>query len=216
MNMRNCCVSFRGCHWLIIMIVHSGAPRKMGFFSVKSFYKWLFKCKSDAIKIPYKQIWKVKVPPWVSFFVWEASRECILTIDKLRRRDKVLVNAYYLCKRNEETCNHVLLWCPWVYKLWMMVFGWLGISCVMAGSVREELWAWKSISSRCNFADMILLTTIWTVWKKRNRTFDGMDDVNGYDILKNWWFQILYFFLMSHSPQSTEDFRNLFDKLLDL
>lgn len=52
------------------------------------------KCDVNAVRIPYRQIWKVKVPPQVSFFAWEASGECILTTDKLRMRGKVLVNVF--------------------------------------------------------------------------------------------------------------------------
>lgn len=34
------------------------------------------------------QIWKVKPPPRVASFAWEASHECILTIYKLIKRAK--------------------------------------------------------------------------------------------------------------------------------
>lgn len=51
-----------------------------------------------------------------------------LTIDNLRNRGKILVNVCYLCKRDEETCKHIVLWCPEVYKLWILVYGVLGIS----------------------------------------------------------------------------------------
>lgn len=54
-------------------------------FTVKSWYCWLVMRVDDAGLFPHKQIWKVKIPPSVSFFAWEACRECILTIDKLRK-----------------------------------------------------------------------------------------------------------------------------------
>lgn len=54
---------------------------------------------------------------------------------------------------------------------------------MMAGSVREDLWAWENLRSRCMFADLIPLTILWTVWKERNeRAFDGIDDVKGFDV----------------------------------
>lgn len=62
--------------------------------------------------------------------------ECILNIDKLRR-GKILVNKCYFCKRAEESCNHVLLWCPVVTKLLSMIFNNLGISWVVSGSVKK-------------------------------------------------------------------------------
>lgn len=36
-------------------------------FTVKSFYKRLFKCDNRDVRIPFRQIWKVKIPPRVSF-----------------------------------------------------------------------------------------------------------------------------------------------------
>lgn len=62
----------------------------------------------------------------------------------------------------------------------------LGISGVMARSVREELWAWEYLKDRCIFADQIPITLIWTVWKEMNRkAFDDIDDVKGFNVLKN-------------------------------
>lgn len=80
-----------------------------------------------------------------------------LTMDKLRR-GKIFVNACYFCKRAEENCNHALLWCLVVYKLWTMVYGLLDISWVMAVSMRDEIWALRGISVMGKQADLIQLT----------------------------------------------------------
>lgn len=61
-------------------------------------------------------------------------------IDKLRR-GICLVNACYMCKQDEESCNHLLLWCLVVHKLWTMVYNFLGINWVVAGLVKDELCA---------------------------------------------------------------------------
>lgn len=55
---------------------------------VKSFYRQLFKHDDISYSLPYRQIWKARISPYVSFFIWEASWVCILAIDKLRRRGK--------------------------------------------------------------------------------------------------------------------------------
>lgn len=61
----------------------------------------------------------MKVPPRIVFlfFAWEVRRECVLTIGKLMRTARTLVNDYYFCKKAAESCNHVLLWCPVVYNI---------------------------------------------------------------------------------------------------
>lgn len=53
---------------------------------------------------------------------WEKT----LSIDKLRIIGRVLVNSCYCCLKDEEICNHLLLWCLTTYSLWCMVYGLLG------------------------------------------------------------------------------------------
>lgn len=50
-------------------------------------------------------------------FLLGACRECILTIDKLMARGKIMVNGCYLYKKVAESCNHILLWYPMAYEL---------------------------------------------------------------------------------------------------
>lgn len=91
----------------------------------------------------------------------------------------ILVNDCSLCNGAEESSNHVLLWCPTVYKLWSVVYGVPGIKWVVAGSAGGELGDWKFLKETCMFADMIPLSIMWFVWKEMNsRTFEGVDDVN--------------------------------------
>lgn len=49
-----------------------------------------------------------------------------------------MVNRCYLCKNAEESCNHILLWCPIFYSIWSMVYGMMGLNCAIAGSVRRN------------------------------------------------------------------------------
>lgn len=44
----------------------------------------------------------------------------------------------------------------------------------------------------------------------------GFDDTNGFDILKNRWFQILDFLLRGHPLGTMEDFTELIDMLIDM
>lgn len=64
------------------------------------------------------------------------------------RRGNILVNAYYFCKRGRGVCNCVLMWCHVVYKLWTMIYGLLSTNWMMAGSIRDKIWAWKGIRGR--------------------------------------------------------------------
>lgn len=120
---------------------------KKGRFTVKPFCNFLVNRNgSGENDFPAKQIWKVKAPPCVAFFAWDAGRESILTIDKLKRRGNTFMSGCFLCKRAEENSNHILLWCLVAYSLWTMVYGILGINWVIAGNVKNELWAWEGLS----------------------------------------------------------------------
>lgn len=60
------------------------------------------------------------------------------------------------------------------------------------------------------------LTIFWVVWKERNRrAFERVEDINGFDILNNKWFQTLDFLLQSHPLSSMEDVTELVAMLID-
>lgn len=111
------------------------------FHSSFSIFIWAIMTLWEPIFL-FWQLWKFNAPLIVAFFAWEIGRDYILAIDKLMR-GKILVNGCFLYKRKVESCNNILFWCPLVCKLWTMTYGFLRISWVMAGSVREEIWAWK-------------------------------------------------------------------------
>lgn len=88
----------------------------------------LYKYSDDGTCFLVRQIWKTRIPSRISFFAWEGSWECFLTIDNLEKRGNILINTCFLYKKDEETCKHVLLHCLVVYELWIIVYGLLGVS----------------------------------------------------------------------------------------
>ena len=80
------------------------------------------------IIFPWKGVWKVKAPRRVSFFVWTAVWDRILTGDNLRGRRMVFVDWCIMCHCNGETVDHLLLHCDKAYRLWSLVFRTFG-SC---------------------------------------------------------------------------------------
>lgn len=54
-----------------------------------------------------------------------------------------------------------------------LAYSLLGLSWVVAGSMREELWVWRGIKSDKCLINLIFLNTFWVIWKERNReTFE--------------------------------------------
>jgi hypothetical protein len=86
--------------------------------------------------------------------VWSAALGKILTLDNLRKRNIVLVNRCGMCKKEEESIDHLLLHCESAQFLWNAFFSrfglaWLGlclrglwIFCIVGGrgGVRAVLW----------------------------------------------------------------------------
>ena len=149
---------------------------KEGDFNIRSFYDKLR--SPPPFTFPWKGIWKVKAPTHVSFFVWTAAWEKILTGDTLRCRGFELVDWCIMCRCNGETVNHLLLHCDKAYKLWSWIFRSFGISWVLPRSVAEMLFSWwnwfgKHSSSIWNLAPLCLM---WCIWRERNwRTFEDKD-----------------------------------------
>ena len=149
---------------------------KNGDFDIRSFYN---KLRGPLpIIFPWKGVWKVKAPRRVSFFVWTAAWDKILTGDNLRERGLNLVDWCIMCRCNGETVDHLLLHCEKAFQLWSLVFRSFGISWVLPKSVADTLFGWrnwlgKHSSSIWNLAPLCLM---WCIWRERNwRTFEDMD-----------------------------------------
>lgn len=71
---------------------------------------------------PARQLWEIKAIPRVAFFTWEAAKECILILDKLTRRSKILVNGCYSCKRDAESLitSHCGILSHLGFGVWLM------------------------------------------------------------------------------------------------
>jgi hypothetical protein len=67
----------------------------------------------------------------VAFFAWLVALEKILIIDNLRKRHVIVVDRCYICKRDEESVDHILLHCVAVVILWNIFFNHFGLSWVM-------------------------------------------------------------------------------------
>lgn len=78
-----------------------------GTFSVSSFFSEI--SRRETTRNSIASVWRLKAPPRVVIFGWLAIQKKILTMDKLRRRGKILVNAWAVCLEKEETVDHLAL-----------------------------------------------------------------------------------------------------------
>jgi hypothetical protein len=96
-----------------------------GLFNVRSFYNSLV--RNDGTPYCWKSIWWIKVPFREVFFASSAALRKILTMDNLRKWHVIVVNYCCLCKRDEESMDHLLLHCEVSCALWSV----MGLSWVM-------------------------------------------------------------------------------------
>ena len=122
-------------------------------------------------------IWRFKAPPRVVAFGWISLRRRILTLDNLRKRGKIIVNACPMCLEEEETVDHLLLSCKCAIKIWNSVISWFGCKWALPELLQQLFEAWKPpIGSKKGkeLWKLLFLSAIWHILKERNaRCFGG-------------------------------------------
>jgi hypothetical protein len=124
-------------------------------------------------------VWRTQAPSREAFLAWSAALGKILTVDNLRKRKIIIVDRCYLCKRDGETVDHLLLHCDVASTLWNHVVSRFGMSWVMPRRV-VNLFAcwWKAGKSRSTAVwKMVPICILWCVWKERNlRCFEDLEN----------------------------------------
>ena len=113
---------------------------------------------------------RTKSPPRAAFFVWSAALGKILTLDNLRKRQVVVINRCFMCKKDGESIDHLLLHCEVAHALWCNIFSQLGLSWITPRSVLDICACWCS-SSRTRSAvvwKMMPICIFWSIWRERN------------------------------------------------
>ena len=114
-----------------------------GAFLVKFLYSVLERGGSSMF--PSERIWRVRVPPKVAFFAWEASWGKVLTLENLQRRGFSLANRCFLCLSEAETVDHLLLHCVKTWVLWNIFFSLFGVSWTLSCIVKTTLLGWNGV-----------------------------------------------------------------------
>lgn len=68
-----------------------------------------------------------KVPSRVAFFVWTTTLGKILTLNNLRKKNVIVMDGYYMCKKSGKTIDHRLLHCEVARALWVIIYRLFGL-----------------------------------------------------------------------------------------
>jgi hypothetical protein len=149
-------------------------PSKRGAFDVRSLYNILVLL--DCSHFSWKCIWWSKVPLKATFFAWSVALEKIFTLDNFRKRHVLVVDWCYMCKRSDESVDHLLLHCEVASALWTVIFSHHGLSWVTLNQVIDLFACWRGLydsSKSATVWKMMLSCLLWCLWRKMiERSFE--------------------------------------------
>lgn len=120
---------------------------KSGGFSVESTYNQL--CSNEA-RVPYKMIWKAKIPLKIKIWMWLIEQNAILTKDNLATKNWIGDNKCAFCNA-DETIHHLFFSCDMAKYVWSLVAFVLGAAD--RPSSFEQYWVWikRQLGNRKQF-----------------------------------------------------------------
>lgn len=99
-----------------------------GWYSTKSGYKCLWEVTASVRKGPttsfvhskecWKCIWRKKIPERVKHLIWRVKHDVVASRSNLAIKHIPIDTKCPICKREEETSEHIFLLCPWTTPIW--------------------------------------------------------------------------------------------------
>ena len=105
----------------------------------------------------------------------------------------VLVNRCGMCKKDEESIDHLLFHCECTQFLWNAFFNRFGLAWVMPHGVVDLLHCWwlGGQSHSTMVWKMVLLCIMWCLWSERNGRFFE-DSKRSLEDLMHFYFTTLF------------------------
>eukprot|EP00268_Persea_americana_P004659 TRINITY_DN11508_c0_g1_i8.p1 TRINITY_DN11508_c0_g1~~TRINITY_DN11508_c0_g1_i8.p1 ORF type:complete len:235 (+),score=26.42 TRINITY_DN11508_c0_g1_i8:575-1279(+) len=150
-----------------------------GIFSVASFFLTITKYAMTSH--PHiSSLWRMKAPPRVIEFGWSALLGGILTMDNLRRRRMLVVNACPMCLSDEETIAHLSLNCKTAQFIWKVTLGWFHCCGPLPQPLPAlfEYWKMGVGSKRGNVESFILWHFCGAYVKKETKDAEGLSSTD--------------------------------------
>lgn len=150
-----------------------------GNYSASSAYKVQFLATTRSPM--YKVIWKAWAPPRAKFFAWLAIQDRIWTNVRLARRGWPNNGPCALCRREQESIEHLFFQCRYTLRVWAQVKDWLQLvhvdTSAWTASRSIKDW-WIDLASAQNSHKRVMPSIIMlvskSIWDERNaRVFRG-------------------------------------------
>lgn len=126
---------------------------------------------SDLIsKEVWSQMWKIKVLPKITHFIWRCLVQAVPVKEKLFKRRCSPSNICPICETEPETVEHAIFLCPWTRYVW---FGCnLALRFDDKDMPKFDVWRSRMLTEKKIFYDnqiAYFVWLIWLIWKERNR-----------------------------------------------
>lgn len=145
-----------------------------GTYTVKEAYYKLVEGEREEGTVEWNRIWEGKWRPKVTLFAWLVCRGRILTWDNIQKRGKYGPSRCNLCRKENETQEHLLNKCSYAQSLWEEIRRLFGRTKRDPNKIKNTLIQWgrgnyqsKLVSRIWNLMPGFV---IWTVWKERNKS----------------------------------------------
>jgi hypothetical protein len=175
-----------------------------GEFSVKSLYLAM-QCNEV---VPYKFMWKVKIPLRIKTFLWLMLKKSILTRDVLLKRGGKCEKNCLFCGCN-ETIDHLFFKFPLARYIWNVV------SCTFGFNFHFDsadhcisTWLKRFGGKKKEILAVVVAAVIWSIWKTRNLAcFEKTWPEEPYIVI----LKICYYINSWNCLQVKEDAKNKFE-----
>jgi hypothetical protein len=143
-----------------------------GIYSTASAYQNMRQANTNY---PWNvKLGKCKIPEKVKIFAWTSFHNRTLTNDKLISKGWQLSQRCSLCKRGEDSISHILLSCPYSVEVWSKTNPASTTAPYSFADIKE---LWLNSSQKGKEWNAIFFSTIWNLWKERNRRIFAGEDL---------------------------------------
>ncbi|XP_010446022.1 PREDICTED: uncharacterized protein LOC104728786 [Camelina sativa] len=154
---------------------------KSGTYSVKSGYHILRQATTSRticgpdITLLQAFVWKIRCPPKIRHFFWQAITGCIAVTSNLRKRGLSCDTTCAFCGFPVETINHVLFECSPARQVWALSSFPTGPDAFPTASIyaNMDFLFWRAKQSP---TPDVYPWILWYIWKARNdKVFSNLD-----------------------------------------
>eukprot|EP00253_Pinus_taeda_P033781 PITA_33781 len=143
-----------------------------GSFTTKEAYFLTSEQSGNEANPDWRIVWERNWWPKVSIFIWLASKNKILTWDRIQKKGFIGPSRCCLCNSEGESRDHLLLHCPFAKTLWINTKRDFGKPENAPCEFNDVVFQWNKEVFQCKVVrrawDLISGFSLWMIWKERN------------------------------------------------